>query len=59
MRGGPHLTQRDPAPAERDGPALPPMATGLVLGLWVAVLLVLALFVVPTLFGSCTGAAPA
>jgi hypothetical protein len=34
------------------------MATGMVLGLWVAVLLVLALVVVPTLFGSCTGSAP-
>lgn len=56
MRGGTHLKQRAP---DGEGPALPPKATGLVLGLWITVMLVLALVVVPALFSTCTGAAPA
>ena len=38
-----------------DRPSLPPVATGIALGLWIAVMLVLALVVVPAAFGSCTG----
>lgn len=57
MRGGAHLTQRVPGPAGGEGPALPPVATGLVLGLWITVLLVLALVVVPALFGTCSAPA--
>lgn len=32
---------------------LPPKATGIVLGLWMAVMLALAFLVIPALFGSC------
>jgi hypothetical protein len=35
------------------------VATGLVLGLWITVLLVLALVIVPALFGNCTAPVPA
>ncbi len=35
------------------GPPLPPRATGVVLGLWMAFFLILALVVVPTLFAVC------
>jgi hypothetical protein len=59
VRGGAHLTQRAPGAAGGEGPALPPVATGLVLGLWIAVLLVLALVVVPALFSTCAPAVPA
>lgn len=59
MRGGAHLTQRAPGPAGGEGPALPPVATGLVLGLWITVLLVLALVVIPALFATCTAPVPA
>jgi len=34
-------------------PSLPPLATGIVLGLWIALMLVLALVVVPAAFASC------
>ena len=37
----------------RDGP-LPIRATGIVLGLWIAGMLLVALFVVPALFSLCT-----
>lgn len=59
MRGGAHLSQHAPGRSEGEGPALPPVATGLVLGLWITVLLVVALVVVPALFGSCAGPVPA
>ena len=39
---------------EREKPALPVRATGMFLGLWMAVLLSLAFFVVPALFSTCT-----
>ena len=38
---------------EREKPPLPLRATGMFLGLWMAVLLTLALFVVPALFATC------
>ena len=37
---------------------LPPLATGIALGIWIAVMLVLALVVVPTIFASCFGGIP-
>jgi len=51
------VSERGP---ERDKPPqpLPPLATGIALGLWIAVMLTLAFVVVPTAFASCTGAAP-
>lgn len=37
---------------------LPPVATGVALGLWIALMLFLAFVVVPTLFATCQGVAP-
>lgn len=37
-----------------DGPPLPPLATGIALGIWAAVLLLLAFVVVPLLFATCS-----
>ena len=37
----------------KEEPPLPPRATGLFLGLWMAVLLILAFFVVPEMFATC------
>jgi hypothetical protein len=42
----------------KEEPPLPPRATGVVLGVWVAVFLILAFVVVPELFASCIPAAP-
>jgi hypothetical protein len=54
MRRRPPLTDhREPSP-------LPPVATGIALGLWIALMLVLAFVVVPLLFGMCAApSAPA
>ena len=41
---------------EREKPVLPVRATGMFLGLWMAVLLTLAFLVVPALFSTCTPA---
>ncbi|HEX9435691.1 MAG TPA: hypothetical protein VGA16_00870 [Candidatus Limnocylindria bacterium] len=38
-----------------DRPSLPPLATGISLGLWIALMLFLAFVVVPTAFSSCQG----
>ena len=38
---------------EREKPVLPARATGMFLGLWMAVLLTLAFFVVPAIFSTC------
>lgn len=35
---------------------LPPVATGIALGIWIAVMLTLAFVVVPSAFASCRGA---
>jgi hypothetical protein len=40
---------------EDDRPALPALATGITLGLWIALMLILAFVVVPTAFASCQG----
>lgn len=37
----------------KDEPPLPPLATGITLGIWVALMLLLAFVVVPTVFASC------
>ena len=44
---------RRPPLGERERSPLPPVATGIVLGLWIALMLVLAFVVVPLLFGLC------
>lgn len=38
-----------------ESPPLPPLATGMALGLWIALMLVLAFVIVPTAFASCRG----
>jgi len=43
---------------ERQGSPLPLRATGVFLGLWMAVFIVLALFGVPQLFAMCAPAVP-
>lgn len=40
-----------------ESPPLPPLATGIALGLWIALMLVLAFVIVPTAFASCRGVA--
>jgi hypothetical protein len=43
---------------KKDGPSLPPAATGIFLGVWMAFFIVLAVFVVPQVFASCAPASP-
>ena len=38
---------------KKDEPPLPPLATGISLGLWIALMLLLAFVVVPTAFAAC------
>jgi hypothetical protein len=45
---------RRPPLADRVRSPLPPVATGIALGLWIALMLVLAFVVVPLLFGTCS-----
>ncbi len=40
---------------DRGSPPLPPLATGIALGLWIALMLVIAFVIVPTVFASCQG----
>jgi hypothetical protein len=47
------MHRRPPLADERERSPLPPVATGIVLGLWIALMLVLAFVVVPLLFGVC------
>lgn len=47
------MHRRPPVADEKEGPPLPPVATGIVFGLWIALMLVLAFVVVPALFGMC------
>jgi hypothetical protein len=42
-----------PLSSDKEDQPLPLRATGIVLGLWIAALLVLAFFVVPSLFAAC------
>jgi hypothetical protein len=50
--------RRPPLVDDEQRSPLPPVATGIALGLWVALMLVLAFVVVPMLFGTC-GVPPA
>jgi hypothetical protein len=67
VRRGAYLTNYRGASPPEDPPRrssrkerqpLPPLATGIVLGLWIAVMVVLSLVVVPTLFSTCSVALP-
>jgi hypothetical protein len=44
------LSRQEP---EREGSPLPARATGIFLGVWIAVLLILAFVVVPNMFAAC------
>jgi hypothetical protein len=44
---------RRPPLADEERSPLPPVAAGIVFGLWIAFMLVLAFVVVPALFGMC------
>ncbi len=43
---------------QKEGPPLPPRATGIVLGIWIAALLLIAFVIVPMLFAVCVPPAP-
>ncbi|MEX2047221.1 MAG: hypothetical protein WEE03_08645 [Chloroflexota bacterium] len=51
--------RRRPPLAEGGRSPLPPVATGIALGMWMALMLVLAFVVVPALFGMCAPPEPA
>ncbi|HEV8654238.1 MAG TPA: hypothetical protein VGR85_01825 [Candidatus Limnocylindria bacterium] len=48
------MHRRPPLADEEGRSPLPPVATGIALGLWIALMLLLAFVVVPLLFGMCT-----
>jgi hypothetical protein len=48
------MRRRPPLADDTQRSPLPPVATGVALGIWIAVMLVLAFVVVPLLFGTCT-----
>ena len=48
------MHRRPPLASEKEPSPLPPVATGIALGLWIAVMLVIAFIVVPALFGLCS-----
>ena len=45
------MHRRPPVDGHKERSPLPPVATGIALGLWIALMLVLAFVVVPALFG--------
>src|SRR6266850_1779823 len=47
------MRRRPPLTDDKEGASLPPVATGIALGLWIALMLILAFVVVPLLFGIC------
>ncbi len=47
------MHRRPPLADNKEHSPLPPVATGIALGLWIALMLVQALVVVPALFGMC------
>jgi len=47
------MHRRPPLADKKERSPLPPVATGIVFGLWIAFMLVLAFVVVPLLFGMC------
>ena len=51
--------RRRPEVGEEAGSPLPPLATGIGLGLWIVAMLFLAFVVVPTIFATCFGGTPA
>lgn len=53
------MRRRPPVGDDRERSPLPPLATGIGLGLWIALMLALAFVVVPTLFGLCAPLPPA
>lgn len=57
MHRGAHLKRRDQG-QEKGEPPLPPLATGIALGLWVTGMVVLAFVVVPAIFATCRGGVP-
>jgi hypothetical protein len=48
------MHRRPPLAGDKERSPLPPVATGIALGIWIALMLVLAFVVVPALFGMCT-----
>ncbi|MBI2774356.1 MAG: hypothetical protein HYX56_07690 [Chloroflexi bacterium] len=54
MHRGPRIGRSD----EEEAQPLPPLATGIALGLWIAAMLLLAFVIVPTIFASCLGGSP-
>jgi hypothetical protein len=48
------MRRRPPLADDKEASPLPPVATGIALGLWIAVMLVIAFIVVPALFGLCS-----
>ncbi len=48
------MRRRPPLADNKEHSPLPPVATGIALGIWIAVMLVLAFVVVPVLFGMCS-----
>lgn len=53
------MRRRPEVGEDKEGSPLPPLATGITLGLWIAAVLFLAFVVVPTIFASCLGGTPA
>ena len=47
------MRRRPPLADEKERSPLPPVATGIALGLWITVMLILAIVVVPVLFAIC------
>ena len=47
------MHRRPPLDDEKERSPLPPVATGIVFGLWIALMLTLAFIVVPALFAMC------
>jgi hypothetical protein len=47
------MHRRPPLADEKERSPLPPVAAGIVFGLWIALMLALAFVVVPLLFGIC------
>ena len=45
------MHRRPPLADDKEGSPLPPVATGIALGLWIALMLVLAFVIVPAVFG--------
>ncbi len=48
-----------PRNTKKEESPLPPLATGITLGLWIALMMILAFVVVPLLFGTCGTGIPA